>query len=828
MSIEKPNLVFCTETWLNNTIPDSCTNVHNYSFLRKDRENKRGGGVMVYFSAGLKIEQKILTDIPLCIEHICFIFDLTIYLLLYIPPNAPIIEVKSGLEKIIENLDILHASTPGFNFCLLGDFNHAPIKILLDGLNLKNIVEENTRQTAILDFVLMSKKLSKRAHSTVKAPLSNSDHNSVYVYIKSSPRPTYHNHTFFDLRNSNIEGFKECLSKVNWTQMFLQDDFDAKFQFYDNSIKNALQQLPTHTVTRSSRDKSWITSLCKHLINLRWQSFRKKDFEKYKHYQVKVREEIQKSKSLWVQKCKQHPSGLWRVVKQSAPKREQGIIGLKHEDESIETFLDRINGELANHFSNKDISNLYISGSNVDYFTITEQEVLQELDAVKTNKASGNDNLPNRLLKESSLLLCQPLCHLYNEIIQTSTFPNIWKISDIFALPKTKPADITKLRPISLLPTVSKIFERILFKHLQPYILPRIKSNQFGFLPKSSTTSCLLNIQNLIAKLLDSPSTAAVSVISFDLKRAFDSIPHKLLVQKLSSFLPSNLCYLILSYISGRFQRIKHDQIRSSAQFVSSGVPQGAILSPILFNIFIDDLDFGSSACLFKYADDATLILPHKSDSTSSENALAIQSMISSMEAWCSKNYLTLNTSKTQIMTVQKQRKFSCNFVSLPHIRILGVLFNKNLKWDDHINCIVKKAAKNIHLIRALKNCLSKKDLITIYKSKILSVLNYSSELFTELPQHLHRKVDIITKRVHSIICHPSCRCALFDQPSEIRRQNSIKLYLKASCDPTHRLHSLIPNKLPKSGKFAQPLCLSERYRKTFIPLTTEIVNNML
>jgi len=784
---------------------------------------------MIYYSNKQKLNQEHLLGVEHRLEHICFISNNIIYLLLYIPPNVPNKDIKCGFDQIIENLDRLQTKNPRCSFCILGDFNQAPTHILTDGLHLKNIVMDNTRNNAKLDLVLVSKNLCSKFNTTVKAPLANSDHNSVYVYPDANTAFNYQKRKFLDLRKSNIDSFCDSLSTVNWNHMYSIKNVNNKCEFFQSSLQSLLKLLPTYTVTTSSRDKEWITPLCKHLINLRWKSFHEKDYVKYKHYQEKVKSEIVKSKALWADKCKRSPSGLWQFVKKSNPSSRRNILSLKHDNEDLECFLDRVNNELAQSFSSNDAPSLCISEQQQDaYFNVTELEVFEKLESINTHKSSGNDNLPNILLKKASLFLCTPLCHLYNSIIQSSSFPSIWKTSDICALPKTKVADITKLRPISLLPTTSKIFERILLERLQSYILPHIKSDQFGFMKKSSTTSCLIHIQSITTRLLDISTISAVSIISFDLKRAFDTIPHKLLVTKLSQCLPKNLCYLIYDYLTNRHQQVKIESSRSSKLPISSGVPQGAILSPILFNLFINDLTFGSNGYLYKYADDATLVLPHYSNSTSSAAADSINSMVSIMEKWCKNNYLTLNTSKTQIMTVKKNRHFQCDIPSLPQLKILGVIFNKNLKWDNHVNTIVKKASKNIYLIRSLKQYITKKELVIVYKSKILSILNYASELFINLPQHLTHVIDKICKRVHSIVCHPNCKCPLFDMPSSIRLKKSINLYLKAHCDTCHPIHSLIPEKLPKSRKFRQPQSLSERHKRTFIPFITEVINNML
>ena len=149
------------------------------------------------------------------------------------------------------------------------------------------------------------------------------------------------------------------------------------------------------------------------------------------------------------------------------------------------------------------------------------------------------------------------------------------------------------------------------------------------------------------------------------------------------------------SYLSCRTQRVKIMDFYSQNLFIPSGVPQGAILSPLLFNSFINDLYFGEDCKLFKYADDTTIVIPHYTDSVTTD----IECKVNIMEKWCTENSLFLNKAKTQIMTNQKNRKFKLHQNHTKEMRILGVCFNENFKWDSQINRVCKKAAQNIHIL---------------------------------------------------------------------------------------------------------------------------------
>ena len=397
-------------------------------------------------------------------------------------------------------------------------------------------------------------------------------------------------------------------------------------------------------------------------------------------------------------------------------------------------------------------------------------------------------------------------------------------MSTIIPLPKGKEISLNNLRPISLLSSLSKIFEKCLLFYLKKDIYKLYDNNQFGFRPKSSTQCAFIALHSKILKSLDQSPPLHTFVINFDLAKAFDTINHDILISTLSSCnLP--LCFIKLtnSYLRDRSQLVLVDSIYSSKRPIYSGIPQGSVHGPILFCLYIRSLQPSNTMSqYYKFADDTTFVVsvPIKEDYCE-----IITQEVNHVENWCSINKMRLNNSKTKIMLIssslrRNQLLFSTDlnqFVT-ENIVFLGYNISNNLNWSLHVKSLIKKISSRLQLIRMLKNSLTKAQLINVYFAYIQSLIDYLFPIVYNLTLKDINTVNSLIKRSHGIICGWTCTQDCLPDFHQRCKILSINLFKKAMNDCDHTLHPLLPHKSIRSNRLIIPYTHSDKHLQSFFP----------
>ena len=281
--------------------------------------------------------------------------------------------------------------------------------------------------------------------------------------------------------------------------------------------------------------------------------------------------------------------------------------------------------------------------------------VQKRLEQLNCRKADGSDDIPSRLLIVASDILSGPLTHLYSMSVQDGIVPRQWKLAKIHPVPKCRNPSLNDVRPISLLPVISKILERLVANSMMDKLIELYGPNQYGFRPNSSTCLANIKLHDYVTELLDRKGICGVIVLSFDLTRAFDKVRYDVLLNTLlNNDLPHKFVRWIKSYLQNRKQFVSVKDVRSSDVEVASGVPQGSILGPYLFGVFIGSLaPVHNSTCMIKYADDIVLVIPYVSSSVSN---VVVNEEIENVRKWTEDHGLQLNTQKSKFMYIDKSR----------------------------------------------------------------------------------------------------------------------------------------------------------------------------
>ena len=443
---------------------------------------------------------------------------------------------------------------------------------------------------------------------------------------------------------------------------------------------------------------------------------------------------------------------LWKALKrllQNSNKKDN-INSINGKDNPLEIveelnhFFTNVGTNLAEQIPD---SNLVLDLSykenipQLDIQPTTPEIVSKLLLQISDAKATGDDEIPVRFLKMCIQMIAPILCHIINVCIATKIVPSRWKTAVITPLYKEGDRDSTSnYRPISVLPVISKIMERIVhdqvYDHLRTHGL--LSEAQFGFRKYHSTATCILKLLSNIYTNMD--RGALTGVVFLDLKKAFDTVDHNILLKKLRTFnLSSETIDWFDSYLSGRKQSVKHQGVKSQYLPVTCGVPQGFILEPLLFILYINDLHTYLNDCQVSlYADDTAL---YTTADTQIEIKLNLQIELTIVCEWLRANKLTLNVNKTKYVIFGSKNKITTipdlnikvgndKIERVSSMKYLGVILDEHLTFDEHVTYIITKALKKLGILRRAHEYLNMNTKILLYKSLVLPHLDYCDLIY--------------------------------------------------------------------------------------------------
>jgi retron-type reverse transcriptase len=350
---------------------------------------------------------------------------------------------------------------------------------------------------------------------------------------------------------------------------------------------------------------------------------------------------------------------------------------------------------------------------------------------IGAKKATGIDNMPPKILRMTCDILARPITNIVNHMLRNSTFPDQLKIARISPIyKKDDPLIKSNYRPVSILPVLSKVFERAICEQLETYFdsifHPMLSAFRRGF----SCQTTLIALTEQWRKALDRNHKAGA--ILMDLSKAFDSVLPELVIEKLKAYnLSGQAIKLVQSYLSERRQCVRVGSSTSSMAKVLKGVPQGSIVGPIIFNIFVNDIfHFTNQAALFNYADDNTLTFCHKDIQTIKE---VLENESHEMIKWFRDNRLQANPQKFQGIIVSKCKDeenivFNIGDADIrcePNVKLLGITIDSGLNFDTHVKNLCVKVSRQINVLSRIAKFLTLEGRLAIYHSFIMSNFSF-------------------------------------------------------------------------------------------------------
>ena len=688
-------VIAITETWLDNTISDSEVSIDGYSLIRKDR-NRNGGGVCIYIMNRYAFNRR---------EDISSSEDELLWAEIHLPKSRPIVvgvcyrppkqsdfcarleetlsKIRSDCETIVlgdMNICFTHKSSQLFKM-----YNN-----VLQLFNFEQIIDTPTRiscnSSTVIDHILSNVKENILQCGTISVGIS--DHLLTFCTRKIS-RGHFKSHNTIKIRsmkNYCAEGFIELLRNTDWSKCFNSTCVNTSWKSFKEIFVNILDDVcPVKEIRLKQRTEAWMTTEIYEMIKSRDEflyKFKKhgsqSDYKEFCKFRNRIQREIKLAKSNYfsnkIEENRNNPRKLWQQLKELGYKNkgnEGAKIILKINDEichDSRTIADHFNEffttvatnlvsklpkaiykfSVDSHLFKEFYSSRNTTNSHMTLKPVSEDFIYKELLKLNPTKSTGLDEIPARFIRDGACILKVPICYIVNQSIFSGIVPDDMKVARVKPLyKKNSPLEVGNYRPVSILSIVSKILERSVYSQLSEFLDSNnlLFEYQSGFRSKFSTDTCLIHLLDYIKG--NSAKGLFTGMIMLDLQKAFDTVDHDILCDKLKVMGVESVNWF-RSYLSDRKQFVCINEVSSKSGHVSCGVPQGSILGPLLFLIYVNDMSMSidNDCKLILYADDSAILFPHKNPDVISNK---LGKVLESCSSWLVDNKLSLHlhTSKS-------------------------------------------------------------------------------------------------------------------------------------------------------------------------------------
>ena len=764
VSDSQPDILLITESWCNRNISNAFLSLEGYNLnsdLRLDRNdtaNGIGGGLLVYVRNGLIVLScDILSEFNQYCKFVLKTEKEPLYFyLVYRPPNSS--------KKNIENLCYL-LETSERNSFMIGDFNlpdidwsenSAPGKYscVLDTCNDKGLVQVVPFQTHtkgnILDLVLTNAP-DLIINIEDNGRIGKSDHTMILIEIDTAVRRDFTTQLSPDWSKADVNLLKENFDSIDWNLALESRDTESSWKYFKETLNQIIEKCVPMNKKRSNHRPMWMNRTLLRLIRKKrrcWRRYKStksnSDFSTYKDIERETKKAISRAKKAFEKKLANKENGNSKAFNKYLKGRlgSKVCIGpLKDSDNNAVTedqnMAEILNDYFSSVFTKEDTSvipNCEQCGSEevIDSVYVDRRKVRKKIEKLKPGKAPGPDGISVKalhVLKDSADL---PLAIIFNKSMDSGVVPQDWKdahVTPIFK--KGSKSSPGNYRPVSLTSIICKLMESLIKDAVMKHLLENnlIKNSQHGFMPKKSCLTNLLEFLEIMTENLD--KGIPTDVLYLDFSKAFDRVPHQRLVKKLDSYnIRGSVRNWICNWLCERRQRVVINGCQSTWQTVASGVPQGSVLGPLCFIIFIDDLDLAAEEATLvkKFADDTKVA--HTVTNTAEVNTM--QSCIDNLVKWSDTWGMSFNLDKCKVMHIGQANPKNVYNMSNSQLhstdleKDIGVLVANNLKPGTQCNSAASKGRIVLGQIARSFHFRDRNVFLKLYKTYVRPHLEFS------------------------------------------------------------------------------------------------------
>ena len=785
------------ESYLTSSIDNDLLNIHGFSSspFRADCKyaNRPQGGVCLFFKDHIPIVQR--KDLEFVDETIVAEIKLknnkVFIILSYRPPCQrtanEIGSYISGLQKIV---DSINKEKPSLIY-LTGDFNarsplfwadehvESPAGKSLSNFMLLNCMEQLINEPThfprgeietCVDLIITDKPSAFVHTGIIPSPDPRCKHQIINGTINFSvPLPPPYKRRIWKYEQTNTPLLRRTLSMVDWDFCFRDASVDEMVSIFSDKLLSAVSLcIPNSLKTMRDKDAPWITSKARTAIRRNHRVYKNwKDRGKPAQGRPYVKE-VQNSTSKVIEEAKQsylddlsaklcnpksNSNVFWSAFKRILNSKKISNIPPLIENGVFQSCFSA-KAKIFNEYfasqctplnNNSSLPAFQAKTDNVLCdFVISEKNISDIISKLNSNKAHGADKISISMLKLCHQHVLYPLKLIFQKSISVGKFPSSWKLANVQPVFKKDSRQYkTNYRPISLLPICSKIFEKIIFDEVYHFLFSNnlLSKHQSGFRPGDSTINQLLSITNDIYRSFE--EGCETRAVFLDISKAFDKVWHEGLVFKLKqNGINGRLLSLISDFLSNRRQRVVLNGQESSWEPILAGVPQGSVLGPLLFLVYINDLTDNISSSMRLFADDSSLFLRVRDIQVCQATLTNDLDMITQW-AYQWKMQFNPDISKQAIEVIFSQKRTQkpnhppLLFNGIPvrreaDTKHLGLTLDEKLTFRKHVNEKIKKANKGVGLLRFLSRFASRKVLNTIYKLYVRPHLDFGDVIYHE------------------------------------------------------------------------------------------------